>query len=95
MTTEEVNLQTRQNQYGTTTEPVESSIASMSKTTNLPLQLPTFPRPPICRIAHNTTARVVVSYSIVDDLAQMPTAMSALEVLKMCLMQWKALVAAL
>ena len=30
-----------------------------------------------------------------DDLAQMPTAMSTLEVLKTCPMQWKALLAAL
>ena len=38
-------------------------------------------------------ARVAVSYNIVDDLAQTPTAMSALEVLKTCPMQWKALLA--
>ena len=37
MTTEEVNLQTRRNQYGTTTELADSSAASTSKTTNLPL----------------------------------------------------------
>ena len=37
MTTEEVNLQTRQNQYGTTTELVDSSATSTSKTLNLPL----------------------------------------------------------
>ena len=46
MTIEEVNLQTRRNQYGTTTEPVDSSVASTSKTTKLPLQLPPFPCPP-------------------------------------------------
>ena len=37
MTIEEVNLQTRRNQYGTTIEPADSSAASMSKTVNLPL----------------------------------------------------------
>ena len=37
MTTEEVNLQTGRNQYGTTTEPADSSAASTSKKTNLPL----------------------------------------------------------
>ena len=37
ITTEEVNLQTRRNQYGTTTEPIDSSATSTSKTTNLPL----------------------------------------------------------
>ena len=40
-------------------------------------------------------ARAAVSYSIVDDLAQPPTSMSALEVLKMCPKQRKALLAAL
>ena len=40
-------------------------------------------------------ARATVSYSIVDDLAQMPTAMSALEVLKTCPTQRKALLASL
>ena len=39
--------------------------------------------------------RVAVSYNIVDDLAQTPTAMSALEVLKTFPTQWKALLAAL
>ena len=84
MTTEEFNLQTRRNQYGTTTKPIDSLAASTSKTVNLLLQIPPFPRPPIHRVANNATARAAVSYSIVDDLAQMPTAMSALEVLKMC-----------
>ena len=84
MTTEEVNLQTRRNQYGANTEPTDPSVVSTSKIVNLPLQLPPFPRPPICRISNNATARAAVSYSIVEDLAQTPTAMSALEVLKMC-----------
>ena len=50
---------------------------------------------PIRRIANNTTARAAVNYSIVDDLAQAPTTMSALEVLKTCPTQQKALLAAL
>ena len=37
MTTKEVNLQTRWNQYDTTTEPANTSVASTSKTINLPL----------------------------------------------------------
>ena len=40
-------------------------------------------------------ARAAVSYNIVDDLAQTPTAMSALEVLKTCPTQQKALLATL
>ena len=43
MMTEEVNLQTRWNQYGTTTEPADMSATSMSKSVNVPLQLPLFP----------------------------------------------------
>ena len=95
MMTEEVNLQTRWNQYNTTIEPADTLVESTSKSVNAPLQLPPFPCPPICIITNNTTARAVVSYSIVDDLAQTPTAMSALEVLKTSPMQWKSLLAAL
>ena len=82
MTTKEVNMQTRRNQYGANTKPVDSSATSTSKTVNLPLQLPPFSCPLIRRIANNATARAVVSYSIVDDFAQTPTAVSTLEVLK-------------
>ena len=37
MITEEVNLHIKRNQYGTTTEPADSSATSISKTTHLPL----------------------------------------------------------
>ena len=47
------------------------------------------------RIDNNATAKVAVSYSIVDDLAQTQNAMSTLEVLKMCPTQRKSLLAAL
>ena len=94
MTTKEVNLQTRRNQYGTTTEPTDTLAASTSKKINLTLQLPPFSHPPIHRISNNTM-EAAVSYSIVDYLAQTPTTMSALEVLKMFPMQWKALLATL
>ena len=82
MTIEEVNLQTRQNQYRTNTKHADPSAASTSKTTNAPLQLPPFPCPPIRRVTNNTMARAAVSYNIMDDLAQTPTSMSSLEVLK-------------
>ena len=84
MKTEEVNLQSRINQYRTNTEPIDTSTTSTSKTVNAPLQLPPFPCHPIRRVSNNTTDRAAVSYSIVDDLAQTPTAMSTLEVLKTC-----------
>ena len=68
---------------------------STSKTTNAPLQLPPFLCPPIHRVSNNATARVAASYNIVDNLAQTPTAMSALEVLKTFPTQWKYLLAVL
>ena len=40
-------------------------------------------------------ARAAVSYNIVDDLAQTPTVMCTLEVLKTCPMQRKALLSTL
>ena len=67
----------------------------MSNIVNLPLQLPSFPCPPIRKVSNNATARAVVSYSIVDDLAQTPMAMSAMEVLKTCPTHRKALLATL
>ena len=96
LTTDEVNLQTRHNQYGSTAETTDPSVTSTSKATNIPLHLPPFPpHPPIWRVANNATARAAMSYSIVDDLPQTPTTMSALEVLKTCPMQRKSLLASL
>ena len=87
MTTEEVNLQTRRNQYGTTIKPADTLVTSTSKTVNLPLQLPPFAHPLVFQVENNTTARATISYSIVDDLVQTSMSMSALEVLKMFQMQ--------
>ena len=56
LTTEEVNLQTRRTQYGTNTEPADTSTTSTSKTTNAPLQLPHLPRPPYAGLS--TTPRL-------------------------------------
>ena len=68
----------------------------MSKIANAPLHLPPFPlHSPILRVANNVTARAIVSYNIMDDLAQTPMAMSALEVLKTFPTQQKALLATL
>ena len=46
MTTEEVKMQTRRNQYGTATKLVDTSVTSTSKIVNPPLKLPLFPCPP-------------------------------------------------
>jgi hypothetical protein len=45
--------------------------------------------------AFNPHARAAQNYSIVEDLAQAPSAMSALEVLQSCPTQWKALLKAI
>jgi len=44
---------------------------------------------------HNTSARATKNYNIVEDLAQAPLAMSALEVLQTCPTQQKALLSAI
>ena len=51
--------------------------------------------PPIRRIVNNAATRAVVSYSVVVYLAQTPTIVFTLEVLKMCPMQRKSLLASL
>jgi hypothetical protein len=59
------------------------------------LSLDTILRPPpkgiVRKSAFNPHARVAQNYNIVEDLAQAPSAMSALEVLQICPTQWKAL----
>jgi hypothetical protein len=45
--------------------------------------------------AFNPHAHDAQNYSIVEDLAQKPSATSALEILQSCLAQWKALLKAI
>ena len=47
------------------------------------------------RMTHNTSACAVQNYNIVEDLAQAPSAMSALEVLQTCPAQRKAFLSAI
>jgi hypothetical protein len=49
----------------------------------------------LCRNVHNPQAREAYNYSLVNDLAQSPTAMSVLEVLQTCPTQWKSLLSAM
>jgi hypothetical protein len=87
---EEILLQTRNRQY-----PAEST--SITPETNpTPMGPPlVIPRPsaepplripciPLRRNVHNPQARAAHNYSLVDDLAQSPAAMSVLEVLQTC-----------
>jgi hypothetical protein len=63
------------------------------------LGLDTVLRPPpkgvVRKSAFNPHARAAQNYSIVEDLAQAPFVMSALEVLQSCPTQWKALLKAI
>jgi hypothetical protein len=47
------------------------------------------------KASHNPNARATQHYSVVEDLSQIPCAMSALEVLQSCPSQRKALLTAL
>jgi hypothetical protein len=60
--------------------------------TNTPLHIPLIP---LRRNVSNPQAREAHNYSLVDDLAQSPIAMSVLEVLQTCPTQRKSLLSAL
>jgi len=57
-----------------------------------PLRIPHIP---LHRNVHNPQTRVAHNYSLVNDLAQLPTAMSVLEVLQTFPTQWKSLLSSL
>ena len=84
-------------------ETAEPSATSTFGTTNMPLHMPPPPTDgaargpwfPMWHITNNATYRDSLNYNIFDDLAQSPTTMSALDVLKMFPAKWKALLSAL
>ena len=53
------------------------------------------PQFPMRHVANNATSRAALNYNIVDDLAQSPTTMSSLEVIKNFPSQHKALLSML
>lgn len=100
--TVDLNLQTRSRQYPTpsaqsTPESPSSGSTEPLLTSNGPLHIPQpkvevhtkMPKGPLRRNA--TSGRAAHSYSIVDDLAQSPAAISTLELLQSCPSQKKAL----
>ena len=103
MSSDEVNLQTRRNQYGSTSEAPPADKPTNAHPTDQALRIPPppldgapkAPRFPLRRINNNPNARAASNYNIVDDLAQSPAAMSALEVLKNCPSQRKTLLSAI
>ena len=98
---EEILLQTRNRQYPAESTPIslETNPTPMAH----PLVIPCppaepplhIPRIPLRRNVHNPQAREAHNYSLVDDLAQSPAAMSVLEVFQTCPTQWKSLLSAL
>jgi hypothetical protein len=100
---EEILLQTRNRQYHTPAESTPISPETNPTPTGPPLVIPRpsaepplrIPRIPLRRNVHNPQARAAHNYSLVDDLAQSPAAMSVLEVLQTCPTQRKSLLSAL
>ena len=60
-----------------------------------PFEAPSRPSKGTLRCTHNLNARAAQHYSIIEDLAQAPCAMSTLEVLQSCPSQRKALLQAI
>jgi hypothetical protein len=87
---EEIVLQTRNRQYQTPAEstPISPEINPTLMGPLLVIPLPSaepplrIPRIPLRRNVHNPLAKAAHKYSLVDDLAQSPAAMSMLEVLQ-------------
>jgi hypothetical protein len=104
-----VAITTRAKDYSPSNEKVDDLPPALvqpsppTPPTNGPLHLErprfdTVVRPPkgvVQKLAFNPHARVAQNYSIVEDLAQAPSAMSALEVLQSCPAQRKALLKAI
>jgi hypothetical protein len=98
---EEILLQTRNRQYPAESTPTPPETNPTPAAPPLVIPRPTaepplrIPRIPLRRNVHNPQARAAHNYSLVDDLAQSPAAMSVLEVLQTCPTQRKSLLSAL
>jgi hypothetical protein len=92
---EEVFLQTRSRQYSATPEsdPTTSNASLVIIGPPLMIPLPNtdpplhIPHIPLHKNVHNPQARVAHNYSLVDDLAQSPTAMSVFQFLQNVLLK--------
>ena len=99
MTNEETFFQTWNRNYNTPLDTNALGASTNAPTT--PLTISKMPIKPLPNMAKGPNRRatnyskVAYNYSIMDDLAQSPTTMSALEVLQSCPKQWKALLSAL
>jgi hypothetical protein len=98
-----IGLSTRAKNYDqlegrpTTNDTPSNSQLDRSLTLEKPaFELPSRPSKETVRwTTHNFNTRVAQHYSIVEDLAQAPCAMSSLEVLQICPTQWKASLSAI
>jgi hypothetical protein len=96
----EANLQTRAHNYGMP-ESVEKGKEASNPLTPLQIEktvgemMTHIPKGVFKKDSHNPNARAAQNYSIMEDLAQTPCAMSALEVLQSFPSQRKALLSAL
>ena len=91
-------LQTRNKNYETETSEKGKAVGEPSNplTIEKPAEImPKIPKGVFKKTLHNPNARDASNYSVVEDLAQNPCAMSALEVLQSCPAQQNALLAAL
>ena len=97
----DVHVQTRARNYDVPEKESKGKEPSTSQSAPLQIYKPLTDmilRPPkgvLKRSTHNPNARAAQNYSIVEDLAQAPCAMSALEVLQSCPTQRKALLSAI
>jgi hypothetical protein len=103
LSNEEILLQSRNRQYGMPPDSTPTTSETRPATTGQPLMIPCPNAEPISRIPrmplrwniHNLHARDAHNYSLVDDLAQSPAAISVLEILQTCPSQRKSLLSAL
>jgi hypothetical protein len=92
LTNEEILLQTHNHKYGMPPDSTSTTLETLPATTGKPLMIPRsntkpiphIPHIPLQRNVHNPHARAAHNYSLVDDLAQSPIAISVLEVLQTC-----------
>ena len=91
-------LQTKNKNYEKETSNKGKSIGETSNPLTIEKHaeiMPKIPKGVFKKTLHNPNARAAANYSVVEDLAQNPCAMSALEVLQSCIAQRDALLAAL
>jgi hypothetical protein len=99
LTNEEIHLQTCSRQYSMPLDSTSTTSETRPAPIGQPLMIPRPNAEPIPRIprrnVHNPHAKAAHNYSLVDDLAQSPAAISVLEVLQTCPSQRKSLLSAL